>query len=348
MDASGADLDEQLKRRLRELETAGVSGILQVDRGGTTALTACLGLADRAAETPVTAATRFATASVTKMLTGVAVLDQVGQERVTLTTPVVDLVPAERRPRELHPDVTVHHLLCHTSGIADYFEEDEELPNAGEDYADLWTDVPVARMQRPVDFLPLYGDLPAYGPPGEVCRYSNAGYVLLGEVLEQVSGVRYVDVVTDRVLRRAGMRASGFFRSDDPVPDMAQHYQPTGRTNVHAVPVVGGGDGGCVCTAADLVRFCRARADGTLLGDLTEVGLAPQADLGQGFRFGYGLLIHPQGRWGHEGGDPGVSATVQHWPDDDLTVVALCNVEESAAGDPAWLLYDVAMRWWAS
>lgn len=197
----------RLSRRLAEFEVGGVSRTVLLAEAGIPIVQHCLGLADRACGTLITAATRFQTASVTKMLTATAVLDQVTHGRVTVGTPVVEVVPPDRRPRDLTADVTVHHLLCHTSGIADYFEEDESLPNAGADYGALWRD-----------------------------RAAQG---------------------------RAGMDDSGFDRSDEPRAGSVVHYLPSRRTNVHSVPVVGGGDGGCVCTAADLVRFCRALADGT-------------------------------------------------------------------------------------
>ena len=338
-DAAGA----RLQRALEALEAGGVSGTVLLTQAGVPIVQHCLGLADRANGLPVEPDTRFQTASVTKMLTAAAVLDQAAQGRITLKTPVIDVVPPDRRPRHLAADVTVHHLLCHTSGIADYFEEDESLPNAGTDYADLWRDLPPARVERPIDFLPLYGELPPYGPPGGPWRYSNAGYVLLAEVLEQVSGQSFTEVVQDRVLRRAGMVDSGFDRSDDPQPRSAVHYLQSGRTNVHSVPVIGGGDGGCVCTAADLVKFCRAMADGTLLGDLTDIATQRQASIDESWSFGYGLIIYPDGRWGHGGGDPGVSAAVNHWPAQDVTVVALCNVDENEDMDPPFVLRDAVL-----
>ena len=329
----------RLSRRLEELEAGGLSGTVLLAEAGVPVVQHCLGLAVRAAGTPVTPDTRFQTASVTKMLTGR------GARPVTQAasryTPVV--VPPARRPRHLAAEVTVHHLLCHTSGIADYCEEDDTLPNYCADYGALWRDLPPARMERPIDFLPLYGELPAYGPPGETWRYSNAGYVLLGELLEQLTGQTCTEVVEQRVLRRAGMDDSGFDRSDEPRAQSAVHYRPSGRTNVYRVPVIGGGDGGCVCTAADLVRFCRALADGTLLGDLTAVASQRHATMEGDWSYGYGLVIYPDGRWGHGGGDPGVSAAVNHWPERDLTLVALCNVEENDELDPAFTLRDAVL-----
>lgn len=335
---------DRLSKRFAELEAGGVSGTVLLAEAGIPVMQHCLGLADRANGVPVMPRTRFQTASVTKMFTAVAVLDQVAQGRVTVDTPVVDVVPPDRRPRHLSGDVTVHHLLCHTSGIADYCEEDESLPNFCADYGALWQDIPPARMQRPVDFLPLYGDLAAYCPPGQLCRYSNAGYVLLGELLEQLTGQPCTELIEERVLRRAGMADSAFDRTDDPRADSAMHYRPSGRTNVHSVPVIGGGDGGCVCTAGDLVRFSRALIDGTLLGeDLTALARQRHSTFGDGWSYGYSLIIYPDGRIGHGGGDPGVSAIVNHLPDSDRTVVALCNVEETDDRVPAGDLRDAVL-----
>jgi CubicO group peptidase (beta-lactamase class C family) len=307
------------------------SGSVLLTRQGEVLLEASAGDADRAAHVPVRPRTRFALASVTKMFTAVAVVDQVASGRLAFETRVVDALPAERRPSTLRPEVTVHHLLCHTSGIADYAEEDPPDGSEGVDYADLWTDRPCYSMQRPADFLPLFGDLPPYWPPGERYWYSNAGYVLLGLVLEEVSGTPYIELVADRVLDRAGMDDSGFFRLDEPVPDLAVGYVRSQdgdwRSNHFAIPVVGGADGGAQSTCRDLDRFLTAYDDGTLLGDLHDVVVHRHADAGDGFSYGYGVLIHPDGRRGHGGGDPGVEASVFRWPDQDANLVILANSE---------------------
>ena len=136
----------------------------------------------------------------------------------------------------------MHHLLSHTSHIADYAEE--EYPVVV-DYETIWLDRPVHRYERPADFLPLFGDLEPYGPPkDDEFHYCNSAYVVLGLVIEEVSGLSYVDAVGREVLGPAGMGRSGFFRSDEPVPDVAVGYLESGRTNVFSVPVIGGADGG--------------------------------------------------------------------------------------------------------
>lgn len=343
-----AEVDRALRRWEAERE---MSCSVLLTRGGETVFEGCYGLADRAHRVPVTPSTRFGLASVTKMFTAVAVVDLVGQGRLTLDAPVVDVLPDSRRPRTLRDDVTVHHLLTHTSGIADYAEEDESFENHLADYATLWRERPSYRMERPADFLPLFGDRPPYRPPGLRYQYSNAGFVVLGLVVEEVTGRPFNDVVEERVLARADMAESGFFRLDEARPDVAVGYLPPygaergsapGRTNVYAVPVVGGPDGGAFSTPRDLDRFLRCYADGTLLGPLT--GLMTTAhgviDGDEGFRTGYGVHLYPDGRYGHGGGDPGVECLVHRWPDDDLSFVVLCNVE-AFAGEVRDLVLEV-------
>lgn len=326
---------DQLAAAAAELEdwsrTRDWSGSVLLTQRGETLLEVCAGAADRAAHVPVRPETRFALASVTKMFTAVAVVDQVAAGRLTFDTPVVDVLPPERRPSTLLPEVTVHHLLCHTSGIADYAEE--EPPDGSEeiDYAELWVDRPTYSMQRPADFLPLFADLPPYWSPGEKYWYSNAGYVLLGLVLEELGGAPYTELVQSRVLDRAGMADTGFFRLDEPVPDLAVGYlrqdDRTWRSNHFSTPVVGGADGGAQSTCRDLDRFLTQYDDGTLLGDLHDTVVHRHADAGDGFSYGYGVLLHPDGRLGHGGGDPGVEASVFRWPDEEANLVVLANTE---------------------
>jgi CubicO group peptidase (beta-lactamase class C family) len=324
-----------------------LSGCCLVTRGGATLFEASWGYADRAAGLPNTQATRFGLASLTKMFTAVAVATLVSDGRLAFETPVGDVLPAYLRPSTLDPAVTVHHLLCHTSGIADYAEEYEDSAGYLEDYAALWIDRPSYAIERPADFLPLFVDLPAYRPPGQMFQYSNAGYILLGLVIEQVAGTPYTEAVQARVLDPAGMTASGFFRLDEAVTDVATGYLPQTspdlprRTNVYSIPVVGGADGGAMSTTGDVDRFLRAYADGTLLGDLTEVMLRPHADAFDGFLEGYGVHLYPDGRWGHGGGDPGVAVIANRWPDDDLNVVVLGNTE-GPVGEVRDLLREAA------
>src|SRR5688500_9850986 len=169
-----------IERDLDDLEGQDrFSGSVLVTRGETVLLERGVGVADRASGTPVTPRSRFGLASLSKMFTAAAVLACVRDGLLAPADRVVDLVPPERRPRSMVEEVTVHDLLTHTSGIGDYAEEDEDVESYVEDYGSLWADRPSYRMERPVDYLPLYADTPPVMAPGTRFHYSNAGYVLL-------------------------------------------------------------------------------------------------------------------------------------------------------------------------
>ena len=95
----------------------------------------------------------------------------------------------------------MHHLLSHTSHIADYAEEERPGPGRVRVALDR---PPLLPVERPADFLPLFADRAPYGPPGGEFHYSNAGYVLLGLVAEEVTGLSYVDAVGGRCSSRPG------------------------------------------------------------------------------------------------------------------------------------------------
>ncbi len=330
----------KLDARLREWTAErDFSGVALITRAGTVEFEGCYGLANRADGVPNRIATRFGLASLTKMFTALTVVDLVGRGRVGFDTPVVDVLPAARRPATLLPEVTVHHLLAHTAGIADYFEEEDE--HASGDFAELWTELPAYRMLRPADFLPLFGDLPPYRGPGQRFQYSNAGYIVLGLLIEELSGRPYQDAVTRAVFEPAGMAASGFFALDEVRPDIAVGYlpprEPGGlwRSNIYAIPARGGPDGGALSNAIDLDRFLRAFAAGTMAGpDGRDAMLTPRAEIRDGLAMGYGTFLYGTGgthRYGHGGGDPGYEVLIHHFPAQQANTIVLCNINGLAS-----------------
>ena len=230
-------------------------------------------------------------------------------------------------------------LLCHCSGIADYVEEWTTT-----DYASLWARVPKYSVLSPADVLPLFADLPQYRSPGLSFHYSNAGYVLLALLIEEVTGVAFVDVVAERVLGPVGMTESGFFALDEVRPRMSTGYLPpeaTGgmwRSNIFLLPAVVGPDGGLFASAGDLSRFLTAYDDGTLMPVAgRDLMLTPQwpQDV-PGIWTGYGVHLYDwapgrrERRFGHGGGDPGVEVLISRLPELDANTVVLTNVPGSA------------------
>ena len=117
----------------------------------------------------------------------------------------------------------MHHLPPHL-GHRRLLRGGRGLPTYLADYAELWRGLPSYSVTRPADFLPLFGELPPYRPPGERFQYSNAGFIVLGLVIEELTGQAYTEVVQQRVFDRAEMSSSGFYRLDEAVPDVAVGY----------------------------------------------------------------------------------------------------------------------------
>lgn len=311
-----------------DLRTAGFAGTVLVTRGNDVLLQTCAGPAERMSATPVHAGSRFGLASLSKMFTAATLLRLLTRAGRDPSLPVVGMLPSGRRPATLSAEVQIHHLLSHTSGIADYAEEDEQLPGYLEDYAALWHAWPSYRMICPDDFLPLYGDLPPIGPPGKQFRYSNAGYVLLAALVEELAGAPFPDVVRREVFEPLGMNDSGYFRLDEPRPDLATGYlrdESGWRSNVFSIPVIGGGDGGAWAPARDVDAFLRGLAGGQLLGPRgTELALTRHVPVGGSTSMGYGPYLGARGL-GHDGGDPGVETFAQHFPATDSSLVVLTS-----------------------
>lgn len=217
----------------------GFSGVVRIGSE-----TWAFGYADRAHEIPNTPETQFAIASGAKGFTGLV---------------AVAVLPLELRARELLGDdlpliddrVTVEHLLRHTSGIGDYYDEDEEF-----DVNDYLMPVPVQELATTQDYLDKVLDgHPQKFAPGERFSYSNSGFVVLALLAERATGRSFYDLVQELVCEPAGMTDTAFLRSDSLPGSAAIGYLDDGRTNVFHLPVRGNGDGGIYTTAADLEKL---------------------------------------------------------------------------------------------
>lgn len=303
------------------------SGVVLLKRGEQTLFEGAYGLASPRWGVANTLHTRFDTASITKLFTSVAVLQLVDRGQLDLDASIhgyVDLADTT-----ISRDVTLRHLLTHTSGIAD--DADEET---GEEYADLWVDRPVYAVTTARDFLPQFAHKEPLARPGEQCRYCNVGYVLAGLAVERASGRGYREYVTDEVFAPAGMASSGFFDRRYADPDIAEGFDRDGdgrlEQNIFKSPPIGTPDGGARVTAADLLRFVNAVRDGRLLPpDLTTLFLTPQVRHDEEIDYGFGLEFQNRDWW-KEGCYDGASGIVQHYGEPGVDVAVLSNTKDDA------------------
>jgi len=310
-----------------EIDALDVDGVVVLRRDGETLYEGAFGLASRRWGVPNTLDTRFDTASITKLFTSVAVLQQVEAGALDLDASIHDAV--DLAGTTIAREVTLRHLLTHTSGIAD--DADEE---AGEDYADLWIDKPSYSVTETADFLPQFAHKPPRTAPGTDCRYCNVGYILAGLALEAVTGRTYRDYVREHVFGRAGMSDTDFFDRRDAAPRVAEggDVDEDGRwvQNIFSYPPIGSPDGGAHATAGDLIRFFEALRGGRLLGpEWTREFFTPQVRHDEDTEYGFGLEFTDAGYY-KDGVNAGASGLLIHYARSGVDAAVLANSEGGA------------------
>jgi len=315
------------------LDENDFTGVVLVKDGNRTVYEAARGLASRRWGIPNTMDTRFDTASITKLFTSVAVLQQVAKGDLDLETSIHHYVDLEGT--QIGTDVTLLHLLTHTSGIAD--DADEE---AGESYEDLFTETPNYSLTETKDYLPQFVNKPSLAKAGEDCRYCNVGYILAGLALEKTTGMPYRQYVFDEVFTRAGMTDSGFYDRRDDAPRLAEGWDAredgTWFQNIYSYPPIGCPSDGAQVTAADLVRFLQAVRGGELLdAEYTEEFFIPQVEHDEETMYGLGLEfdMNEDGTvrsYYKDGENVGASGIVRHYLEEGLDVVVLSNNVDAA------------------
>lgn len=292
------------------------AGTLLVARAGRMLLHRASGLADRERSLPMTLDSRLRIGSMNKMFTTVAVLQLVEAGRVGLDDPLARLLGTAVAGMPTAA-VTVRQLLRHEGGTGDIF---------GPDFASRRD-----TLRTHDDYLRAFASRPLLFEPGSQRRYSNFGFVLLGAVIERVSGSDYETHLQQRVFGPAGMRSTGTLPESTEVPGRTPGY--TRRegalvSNADTLPWRGTAAGGGYSTTADLLAFARALQPGRLLGAETLALATGRDGAGLGFQVsGSG----PRRRFGHGGGAPGMNGRLSIQPAGDVVVAALSNLDPPGA-----------------
>jgi CubicO group peptidase (beta-lactamase class C family) len=305
------------------------SGVVRVDRAGTTELAKAYGMAHLGWEIPNQVKTRFGIASGSKGLTALAVVSLIEEGVLDLSTTARSFLGSDLPL--ISDDVTIEHLMAHRSGIGDYLDED-----VGYDLNDYMMPIPVQELVTTEDFVAVLDGFPMKFAPGERFSYCNGGFVVLALIAERAGGVPFHDLVDQRVVRPAGMTDTEFLRSDQlPGGTALGYYEIDGvwRSNVFHLPVRGTGDGGIYTTLADVSSFWRALFAGEIVSqDWVAEMVRPRSDAPSDERR-YGL-----GFWLHEstdsvmlvGSDTGVSFRSVHEPHVDITHTVISNKTNGA------------------
>lgn len=320
MEALAETVDARLTRSAAEDR---FSGAVFIKVRGEPVLSKGYGDADRDRHIPNTAETLFRLGSMSKMFTATAALQLVQLSRLDLRAPVGDFLADYPEPTTA-AKVTIHHLLTHTSGLGNFW---------GPEF-----DAHRSELRTCSDYIDLFGPrMPAF-EPGARYAYSSLGYILLGRILEVVSGEDYYELVRGKVFTPAGMTATDSLPESVDVPGRATGYTrlrdgwgPSSET----LPYRGTPAGGGYSTVGDLDRFATALMSCRLLdAHHTELLTTGKVDTGEGTRYAYGFMEEiDRGlrRIGHTGGAPGMAALFFVYPDAQWRVAVLSNRDAPAA-----------------
>jgi CubicO group peptidase (beta-lactamase class C family) len=284
---------QQLTRTLQHIvNQTSFSGVVAIKADGVLIFEQAYGLAERSHLIPNTLETRFGLASGTKFLTALGIGRLIDAGRLSLSTPLITCLDIHFP--NISREVTIGQLTTHTAGVYDFFDEDTV-----QDFDQFILPVPGYQLRCLSDYIPLLGQGPMKFPPGERFSYSNSGYILLGLVIEAISGWAYTDFIQREILDPCGMRDSGYFAMDRLPGRTATGYIDDNagwRSNIYHLPAVGAADGGVYATVGDIHKLWEAFfADRIISRDLRHTFLTPAvhaASQGPDTFYGHGIWIH--------------------------------------------------------
>jgi len=322
-----AALRDKLEKDAAADRFAGTAMLGKIVNGKPTVLfSGAYGLADREQKGANTLDTRFRIGSMNKMFTAVSILQLAQAGKLTLTEPVGTYL-TDYPNREIATKVTIHHLLTHTGGTGDIFGPDFDTHRLD--------------LKTLDDYVKLYGPRAPTFDPGSRWAYSNYGMLLLGVVIERVSGQSYYDYVAEHVFKPAGMTRSGSEPENQPVADRSVGYmRGRGATggwmrNTETLPYRGTSAGGGYSTVGDLLKFATALMNHTLLNaENTNLLITGKVNVGQGRMYAYGFEDATRDGIrvvGHGGGAPGMNGELRIFPASGFVVAVLSNLDPPAA-----------------
>ncbi len=322
-----AELLAQIKNHLVEqTRDDEFSGAVLLARNGKILLQEAHGFASKEYEYRNRLDTKFSLGSINKTFTQIAICQLMQQGKLAPNDLLGKHLP-DYPNREAASKVTIHHLLTHRSGIGDFFNEKYE-------------NTPKDKVRTLQDYLALFASEPLAFAPGSQERYSNGGYIVLGLLIEKVSGQNYFDYVRDHIYQPAGMTTAAAYEMDEVVPNLATGYTRNARQlpngerskNIYTKPARGSSAGGGYATLGDMYNFSLALLNNKLLDSKYTDWLLNGMETPQPLQAGN---ARREGGYGIAGGAPGMNAFLEIDFESGYTIVVLSNYDPPSAGNVA-------------
>jgi len=318
---------------IKSLIEEDYSGIISVVQNGDVVFQDAFGYADLPNKTPNEMDTKFPTASAGKAFVAVGIMKLIENGKLSFDSRLGDLVNFGLKA--IDPNITVRQLLNHTSGIPDYFDE-----SVLDEYEELWIDYPNYKIRTSADLIPLFIDKPMMYKPGEKFQYNNTGYVVLGLIIESLTGKPFDKYLEEEVFQPLGMTNTGYYELDRLPAKCANAYiydESRGdyRTNIFSVDVKGTGAGGAFTTIPDVEKFWKGLLSYQILSEKSVNEMMKPQVAKNCYGYGFWLDKKEDGFIVHfEGCDPGVSFYSACDRGKELMITLVSNF-----GDNVWKLY---------
>lgn len=304
------------------------SGTALLAKGDNIIFKGAYGQANKRYNIPNKIDTKLNLGSMNKMFTGIAIVQLAQQGKLRFGDTVAKYLP-DYPNREAASKITIAQLLTHTSGLGDYWEDL---------YNSHWWEIKTVRQ-----LADLMVDKPLEFEPGERFQYSNSGPVILGLIIEKITGISYYEYIRKNIYEPAGMINSDSYEMDHPVPNLAfgyTKYDYDGKktdqwyNNLFMHFAKGSPAGGGFSTVEDLFRFSRALTGGELVTpayfDTLTTG---KIEMDPGIKYAYLFgdeRVGPERIIGHNGGAPGINAVLDIYLNSGYTVAVLSNYDRGA------------------
>jgi CubicO group peptidase (beta-lactamase class C family) len=316
----------------RAVEVWGFQGSYLVARGDNILARGSRGYADLADQRTNSPETKYLIGSMTKPFTAIAILQLVERGLVDLDQEISEYI--DYYPSARNSAITVHDLLCHRSGIPDLLRNPKFVQRIRDSIS-------------PQEMVSCFHDEPLAFEPGSQYAYSSSNYVLLGLIIEAVSGLTWEEYVDNRICVPVGMENTGVYNDYPLRSDFAKGYYTDQSGSLTAVPPVhpslGYSAGALASTVDDLFGLNTALYDTTLLTlhslETMFTAYSPT--------YGYGWFVDDFGGHkftAHRGGTPGYVSIIQRWIDDSVCVIVLSNDVSVSAHTIANALAGIALH----
>lgn len=299
------------------------SGVISIVQRGKNIFQGEYGFADKANEIPNKMDTKFGTASAGKVFVATAILNLIEKKHIKLDSTIGEILKFDLK--QIDSGITVRQLLNHTSGIPDYFDE-----SVMDNYEELWINTPNYRIRKSSDLIPLFIDKPMMYSKGERFQYNNTGYVVLGLIIEEITGKAFDVYLQETIFNSCKMTDTGYFELDRLPAKCAFSYiydkeKDDYRTNIFSIDAKGSGAGGAFTTALDVEKFWMALLSGKLINkESLKMMFSPQVSEGC---YGYGVWLLNGKIPSFQGCDPGVNFITSCDLDKLVMITILCNVD---------------------